>query len=167
MGGAMISKTLIQFSFDGWGCLHLLLFTWGQTMVEVLKKMATSFKRSQASTTTFSAPNTAIGTTNPCLHWKLWETHRQAWVSLLWGIDHGWFSSVQFSSITQSCPTLWEPRTAACQDLVSITKSWSLPKLMSIESVTQSNHFILCRLLLLLPSLFPRIRYFQMSQLCT
>ena len=66
-------------------------------MVEVLKKMATSFKRSQASTATFGAPNTSIGTANPCLHRKLWETHRQAWVSLLWGIDHRWFSSVQFN----------------------------------------------------------------------
>ena len=32
MGGAMLSKSLIQFSVDGWSCVHSLLFTWGQTM---------------------------------------------------------------------------------------------------------------------------------------
>ena len=44
----MLSKTLIQFSVDGWGCVPALLFTWVQTMVEVMKimAMATSFKRS-------------------------------------------------------------------------------------------------------------------------
>ena len=34
MGGAMLSKSLIQFSVDGWSCVLSLLFTWGQTMVE-------------------------------------------------------------------------------------------------------------------------------------
>ena len=53
------------------------------------------------------------------------------------------------------------PWTAACQDSLSITNSWSLLKLMSIESVTPSNHFILCRPLLLLPSIFPSIRDFS------
>ena len=42
-----------------------------------------------------------------------------------------------------------------------ITNSWSLPKLMSIESVTPSNHLILCRPLLLLPPIFPSIRIFS------
>ena len=44
---------------------------------------------------------------------------------------------------------------------LSITNSWSLPKPMSIESVMPSNHLILCRLLLLLPSIFPSIRVFS------
>ena len=44
---------------------------------------------------------------------------------------------------------------------MSITNSWSLLKLMSIESVMPSNHFILCRPLLLLPSIFPSIRVFS------
>ena len=51
--------------------------------------------------------------------------------------------------------TLW---TAACQASLSITKSRSLLKLMSIESVMPSNRLILCRPLLLLPSIFPSIR---------
>ena len=37
MGRVMLSKSLIQFSVDGWSCVPSLLFTWGQTMVEVMK----------------------------------------------------------------------------------------------------------------------------------
>ena len=40
----MFSKSLMQFSVDGWSCVTSPLFTWGQTMVEVMKIMATSFK---------------------------------------------------------------------------------------------------------------------------
>ena len=58
------------------------------------------------------------------------------------------------------------PWTTAHQDSLSITNSWSLLKLMSIESVTPSNHLILC-LPLLLPSIFPSIRGFSNeSALC-
>ena len=53
------------------------------------------------------------------------------------------------------------PGTAACQASLSITNSRSLLKLMSIESVMPSNHLILCRPLLLLPSIFPSIRVFS------
>ena len=53
------------------------------------------------------------------------------------------------------------PWTVAHQASLSITNSWSLPKLMSIESVMSSSHHILCRSLLLLPSIFPRIRVFS------
>ena len=53
------------------------------------------------------------------------------------------------------------PWTAACQSSLSITNSWSLLKLMSIESVMLSNHFILYHPLLLLPSIFPSISVFS------
>ena len=53
------------------------------------------------------------------------------------------------------------PRTAACQASLFITNSWSPPKPMSIVSVMPSNHVILCRPLLLLPSIFPSIRVFS------
>ena len=53
------------------------------------------------------------------------------------------------------------PRTAAHQASLSITKSQSLLKLMSMESVMPSNHLILCHPLLLLPSIFPSIRVFS------
>ena len=48
--------------------------------------------------------------------------------------------------------------SAALQASLSITNSWNLPRLMSIELVMPSNHLILCRPLLLLPSIFPNIR---------
>ena len=53
------------------------------------------------------------------------------------------------------------PWTAACQASLSFTNSWSLLKLMSIELVIPSNRLILCCSLLLLPSIFPRIRVFS------
>jgi len=59
------------------------------------------------------------------------------------------------------------PRTAFCQASLSITNYQSLPKLMSFESVMPSNHLILCRPLLLLPSILPSIRVFSNeSALC-
>ena len=69
--------------------------------------------------------------------------------------------SAQFSSVTQLCPILCQLMTAAHQASLSITNCWSLPKPMSIESVMPSNHLILCRPLLLLPSIFPCIRVFS------
>ena len=54
--------------------------------------------------------------------------------------------------------TTW---TTACQASLSITNSWSLLKLMSIEPVMPSNYLILCHPLLLLPSIFPGIRVFS------
>jgi len=61
--------------------------------------------------------------------------------------------SVMFNSAT--------PWTAACQVSLSLTISWSLLKLMSIESLMPSNHLILCHPLLPLPSIFPGIRVFS------
>ena len=68
------------------------------------------------------------------------------------------FSAVQSLSHVQLFVTLW---TAACQASLSITNSWSLLKFKSIELVMPSNHLILCRPLLLLPSIFPSIRVFS------
>ena len=50
--------------------------------------------------------------------------------------------------------------TAACQAFLSFTMSWSLLKLMPIEWMMPSNHLILCHPLLLLPSIFPSIRFY-------
>ena len=64
----------------------------------------------------------------------------------------------------QSLSHVWlfaHPWTAAFQASLSITHSWGLLKLMSIESVMPSNRLILCHLLLLLPSVFPRVRVFS------
>ena len=65
MGGATLSKSLIQFSVEGCSCVPSLLFTWGKTMVEVMKIMVTSLKRSHACTATFSAPSPAAGHHRP------------------------------------------------------------------------------------------------------
>ena len=69
----------------------------------------------------------------------------------------------QFSSV-QSLSHVWlfdPPWISAHQASLSITNSWSLLKLMSIESVIPSNHFIPCYPLFLLPSIFPSIRVFS------
>ena len=74
---------------------------------------------------------------------------------MLWEVQ---FSSVQSLNRVRLTATPW---TAACQASLSITNSWCLLKLMSIESVMPSNHLILCRPLLLPPSIFPSIRVFS------
>ena len=68
------------------------------------------------------------------------------------------FSSVQSLSRVRLFVTPW---TAARQASLSITNSWSLFNLMSIELVMPSNHLILCHPLLLLASIFPSIRVFS------
>ena len=75
---------------------------------------------------------------------------------------HDYWKNRQFSSV-QSLSHVWlfvTPWTAACQAFLSITNSWSLLKLMSIDLVMPSNHLILCHPLLLPPSIFPSIRVF-------
>ena len=69
--------------------------------------------------------------------------------------------TVQVNSVTHCVRLFVIPWTVACQASLSITSSRSLFKLMSIESVMPSNHLILCRPLLLLPSVFPSIRVFS------
>ena len=71
------------------------------------------------------------------------------------------YTQVQFSSVTQSCPTLCNPMDCSTPGLPVHHQLQSLFKLMSIESVMPSNHLILCRPLLLLPSIFPSIRVFS------
>ena len=65
MVGALLGKLLIQISVDGWSCVPSLIFTWGQPMVELMKIMVTSIKRSHACTVTLSAPNPAAGHHQP------------------------------------------------------------------------------------------------------
>ena len=69
--------------------------------------------------------------------------------------------SVQFSSVTQSCPTLCNPMSCSCQAALSFTNSQSSPELTSIESMMPSSHLILCHPLLLLPPIPPSIRVFS------
>ena len=85
---------------------------------------------------------------------------RGAWQATVYGAAESDMTEaiwhIQFSSVAQSCLTV-TPWTAARQASLSITNSWSLLKLVSIESVMWSNHLILYRPLLLLPSVFPSL----------
>ena len=78
MGMAMLSKSLFQFSVDGWGCVPSLLFNLRPNLVEVLRIMVTSFKRSHASTVALSAPNPEAGHNQPM---PLTETSGHSWAS--------------------------------------------------------------------------------------
>ena len=75
-----------------------------------------------------------------------------------------WFSSVQLSSVTQSCPTFCSSTVCSTPFSLSITNSQSLLKLMSTEWMTPSNHLILCSPLLFLRSIFQVSGSFQISQ---
>ena len=68
---------------------------------------------------------------------------------------------LQFRSVAQLCPTLCDPMNCSTPGRLSITNSRSSPKLMSMELVMPSNHLILCRPLLLPPSIFPSVRVFS------
>ena len=68
-------------------------------------------------------------------------------------------------SVAQLCLTFCDPLTVAHQPSLSFIISWSLFKVTSTELVMPSNHLIPCHPLLLLPSIFPSIRFFLMSQL--
>ena len=73
----------------------------------------------------------------------------------------------QFTSVAQSCPTLFDPMNRSTPDLPVHHQLWSSLKLTSIESVMPSSHLILCRPLLLLPPIPPSIRVFSNeSTLC-
>ena len=76
----------------------------------------------------------------------------------LWAFRH---LGIQFSSVTQSCPTLCDPMITAHQASLSINNSRSSLKLISIQLVMPSSHLILCRPLLLLPPIPPGIRVFS------
>ena len=71
------------------------------------------------------------------------------------------FSSVQFSSFAQSCPTLCDPMNHSMPGLPVHHQLPELTQTQSIESVMPSSHLILCRTLLLLPPISPSIRVFS------
>ena len=93
---------------------------------------------------------------------KMWWLERKAWDLCALMLEAVLTESVQFSSVTQSCPTLCDPMDCSMPGFPSPTPSptLSLLKLMSIESVLPSNHLTLCHPLLLLPPIPPSIRVF-------
>ena len=97
-----------------------------------------------------------------CLWTKVHVQHKLGWTQIpMAGAslrDTVWFRYC--CSVTQSCQTLWDPMDCSTPGFLSFTISWSWLKLRSIDSVMPSSHLILCRPLLLLPSIFPSIRVF-------
>ena len=79
----------------------------------------------------------------------------------MWTLSSPTRDGIQFSSFQFSCSAVSDPWTAACQAFLSITNSWSLLKLMSVEPVMPSNHLIFCCPHLRPPSIFPSIRIFS------
>ena len=122
----MLDISLIQFSMDVWGCVPSLLFTWRQTMVDVVKIMATSFKMSHACTALFSALTLQQATSYPRLHRRLLDTHGQAWISLLWG--HCSF----FWVLVYTMFCLYPPRV--CFPLSCVSSGGSMVRLMLTSS---------------------------------
>ena len=113
------------------------------------------------------SPRVGSGKHYNILAWKI------PWMEEPGGLESMWHPEsdiIEQLSTPQLLSHAWlfaTPWTAARQAFLSITNSWSLFKLMSIESVKASNHLILCRPLLLLPSVFPSIRVFSnQSVLC-
>ena len=86
-----------------------------------------------------------------CIAFRFWLSGAK----LIWTFNSNSFSSLSHVQLFAT------PLTAACQASLSMTNSRSFLKLVSIESVTPSNHLILCCPLLLLPSIFPSIRVFS------
>ena len=87
-------------------------------------------------------------------------------IQLLFEGSPGWGDALPHQTVIlvqllSHVPLFATPWTAAHDPCLSITDSWSLLKLMSIESVMPSNHLILCCPLLLLPSILPSIRVFS------
>ena len=84
MGGAMLSKSLIQFSVDGWGCVPSLLFDLRPNYGGGNEDKAPS-KGPVHELQHSVFPTLQQATANPCLYQRLLDTHGQVWVNLLWG----------------------------------------------------------------------------------
>ena len=81
IGGAILCRSLSNFLLMGRNLTCYL--TRGQNMVELMKIMATSFKNPMHTLLHVVPPTLQQGTTDPCLHRRLLNTHRKVWVSLL------------------------------------------------------------------------------------
>ena len=141
---------LMDFSMPGFPVLHYLS-EFAQTYIHCISDAI-----QQSHPLSYPSPAASNLSQHQSLFQWVSSSHQ---VAKVLGINiHIMENSVQSLSHVRLFATPW---TAACQASLSITNSWSLLKLISIESVMPSNHLILCRSLLLLPSIFPRIRVFS------
>ena len=90
-----------------------------------------------------------------------YSSELKPWISLIFTISEFHHSLVVVAQSLSNVRLFATPWTVAHQTYLSLTISWSLHKLMSIELVISSNHLILCWPLLLLPSIFPSLRVFS------
>ena len=155
-----------RLSLRPWGCqsegsrVKWRHVEWRREASGWIKAFNESLQTGQGDTTAW--PGSLLPNLLPDLHYQECSTrhHQHTHITRLFLQ----FSSVQSLSHVQLFATPW---TTACPASLSNTNSWNLPKPMSIESVMPSNHLILCRPLLLLPSIFPSIRIFSNeSALC-
>ena len=103
--------------------------------------------------------NTNFGSLKRLWHYKIYYKKSSTNLALCWNV-----TAEVLVGVVQSLSHVWlfvTPWTAACQASLSFTISWSLLKLMSIESMMLSNHLNLCRSPLLLPSVFPSFKVFS------
>ena len=127
------------------------------------KKQESSRKTYTSALLTMPKPLTVWITINCGKFWKRFEyqtTWPASWEICL-QVRKQLDIEQQFSSVAQFCPTVCNPMNCSTPGLPVYHQSQSPPKSMSIESVMPSNHLILCRPLLLLPSIFPSIRVFS------
>ena len=142
-GGSLVAKSCLTLATP-WTVVHKAPLSMGFSRQEYWSGFPFP--------TSGELPDPGIKPDSPSLQADSWPTEPPGKIFFL----H--FSSVQSLSHVRLFVTVW---IAARQASLSITNSWSLLKLMSIELVMPSNHFILCRPLLLLPSIFPSIRIFS------
>ena len=152
-----VTQLSLQFLFTPWKCIRLRCF-----LVDLQ-----FFKDSKTSCASSSSVTWPVGFfLEHFLTCCLSSVHQHGLLGLSYQYHMPllWFSSVQSLSRVRLFATPW---TATHQASLSTTNSQSLPRLMSIESVMPSNHLILHRPLLLLPSIFPSIRvFFNEPALC-
>ena len=85
MGGATLSKSLIQFSVDGWSCVPTLLFGLRPNYGGGNEDNGDPIQKVPSCTAALSAPNPAAGHHRPMPAPRLLDTHGQVWDTLLWG----------------------------------------------------------------------------------
>ena len=84
MGGAMLSKSLIQYPVDGWGCAPSLLFGLRPKYGGGNEENGDLLSKGPMQALLHSVPQTLQqATADPCLRWRLLDTHGQVWVRLL------------------------------------------------------------------------------------
>ena len=157
----------IEEPSSGLGCLTKQLHIQYDINYKPINAALLSFQeaRSEELTVSFSIAEAGESPSQEALTCSLPKFCSHGFTSLPWRTISLFFldvAVVESLSRVRLFETTW---TAACQASLSITLYQSLLKLMSIESVIPSNHLILCRSLLLLPSILPRIRVFSSKSL--